>query len=269
MSELLLRVSVKQLKMAHACPRQWAYHYLYNVPAVESPALYIGNCVHAQMKAYLQGTEPPHLPESQYAKMARELMRYASPRSPEAVSEIEKVIELPEFGIAVDLRCDFMDPDPGRDRPVFKDWKTTGAQRKTEKIKGKFWTLQSLEDDWQANVYAFLLMESLWSGSNMIDAEWCFVSKKFELGQTPRSWVVPHTFEYKKTREWFERMVPPVVELIRDMREARLDNARIVPHNPSSCEFSGLFCDASGHCRMVSSPVTTYEALHLPLLKGN
>lgn len=264
----LMRVSVKQLKMAHACPRQWAYHYLFDVPAIEGEALVEGNRVHEQMKCYIRGTPAPHPPESRTAKMARELMQYAEPRSEKAVSEIIKLIELPEYGIKVDLRCDFMDKyPPGRDLAIFKDWKTTGAERPRSKLpNGEFWALQSLEDDWQANVYAFLLMHKFWKVAEL-DAQWCFVSKKFKDGQTPRTWTVDHHFEYEKTKAWFQTYVPPTVELIRDMRSVALDNGHLVPHNPKSCEYKGLFCDAAGHCRMVSSPVTTYDKLHLPVLK--
>ena len=271
MSELL-RVSVKQLRMAHSCPRQFAYHYLFKVPAIQGPALVVGNHLHSQMQALIQGQPEPHGPESHIGKMARELMVYASPRSPKAVSEIVRIIELPEYGIKVDLRCDFMDLCPPDDPvAVFKDWKSTGAERPHSKLpNGEFWALQTLEHDWQANVYAFLLMHAHWKVP-AVRAEWCFVSKKFKEGQTPRTWMVSHVFEYQTSKAWFERMVPPVVALMRELRGAHaagaLTTGHLVPHNPRSCEFKGLFCDASGHCRMISSPVMTYANLHLPVLK--
>lgn len=269
----LLRVSVKQLKMAHSCPRQWALHYLFDVPAVEGEALVVGNQVHGQMKCLLHREPPPFGPETRIGKMARELMTYASPRSPKAVSEIVKLIELPEYSIKVDLRCDFMDPCPP-DGPlaIFKDWKTTGAERASSKLPdGRIWALNDLTDDWQANIYAFLLMHKYWKVPS-VRAQWCFVSKKFKEGQTPRTWHVDHTFHYPTSKAWFDRMVPPTVALIRDLRAAKaagqLDKAHLVPHNAPSCEHRGLFCDASGHCRMVSSPVLSYNQLHLPMLKG-
>lgn len=267
----LLRTSVKQLKMAHSCPRQWAYHYLFDIPAVEGEALAIGNAVHSQMKALIQGSTPAHGPETRIGKMARELMAYAAPRSPKAVSEIIKLIELPEYGIKVDLRCDFMDLCPP-DAPlaIFKDWKTTGAERKSSKLPdGRLWALDDLTDDWQANIYAFLLMHKHWKVPS-VRAQWCFVTKKFKDGQTPRTWPVDHVFHYDITKAWFDRMVPPTVALIRELKAAKaagtLDKAHLVPHNAPSCEHKGLFCDASGHCRMVSSPVLTYDKLHLPVL---
>jgi hypothetical protein len=68
----LLRVSVKQLEMVHACPRKWAYHYLEGVPQVEAPA--VGNAVHADMKALITGAPPVHGPETFIGKMCRELL---------------------------------------------------------------------------------------------------------------------------------------------------------------------------------------------------
>jgi hypothetical protein len=181
------------------------------------------------------------------------------------VSEIVKVVKLPQYGLKVDLRADYLD------RPKLKDWKTTGAERPHSKLpNGKFWAPQSLEQMWQPNVYSFLLMEDHWRGLEAVEAEWCFVSKKFRNGQTPRTWVLAHTFTYQAAKQWFETYALPAADLIRTMREAwaeqHLDNARLVPHNPKSCEYTGLFCDAAGHCAMVGSPVTNYAGLHLPVI---
>jgi len=268
-----MRVSVKQLKMAWSCPRQWAMHYLFDVATVEGEALAVGNAVHSQMKSLIQGTEPAHGPESRIGKMARELIQYAEPRSAKAVSEIIKLVELPEYGIKVDLRADFMDLcPPNRPQAVFRDWKTTGAESAKSKLpNGALWALDDLTDDWQANIYAFLLMHSHWKVP-VVEAEWCFVSKKFKEGQTPKTWRVPHVFHYPTTKAWFDKMVPPTVALIREMKEAHaaktLDTGLLAPHNPASCEYTGKFCDAAGHCRMVSSPVIQYHQLGLPTLKG-
>jgi hypothetical protein len=259
--------------MAHSCPRQWAYHYLFDVKAIEGEALRDGNAVHEQVKCLGQGSPPPHGPETRYGKMARELITYASPRSSKAVFEIIKQIELPEYGIKVDLRCDFMDLcPPSKPHGLFKDWKTTGAERPTSKLpNGKLWVMDDLTDDWQANIYAFLLMRQFWKVP-VVEAEWVYCSKKFKDGQTPRTWPVNHLFHYDISKAWFDKMVPPTVALIREMKAAKasgqLDNARLVPHNAPSCEYEGKFCDAAGHCRMISSPVLTYQQLHLPMLKG-
>lgn len=260
-----MRVSVKQLEMAFSCPRKWAYHYLQGVPQLEGEALTIGNALHAQMKGLLTGGKLAHGPETFVGKMARALMQYAEPRSPRAVSEIVKLVPLPEYGVKVDLRCDFMD------QPKFKDWKTTGAPSRTAKLKnGKLWALADLTNDFQFNVYAFLLMREHWAGCTEVEGEWCFVSKKFKPGQTPKTWTVPKKITWAEAKAWWDRYVVPTIALIRDMREAwaakQLDSARLVPHNPSSCEFSGHFCDAAGHCGMVSSPIMTYQELHLPVL---
>lgn len=266
-----MRVSVKQIQRAHACPRQWAYHFLERVPEIKGPALVQGNELHVQMKALLTGETPPFGPESPIGKMARELMVYAEPRSVNAVSEIVRLVPLPEWGVKVELRCDFMDiTPPGGGRPIFKDWKTTGAERPTSKLQdGRLWALNDLTNDFQANIYAFLLMHEHWKVPE-VDAQWCFASKKFKAGKTPRTWSVEKHFTYAEARSWWERYCVPIIELIREMRaswaEKQLDSARLVPHNPDSCEHTGHFCDAAGLCRFVSSPIGDYSSLHLPVL---
>ncbi len=265
----LLRVSVKQLEMAYNCPRKWAYHYLEGVPQLEGEALSIGNAAHDQMKRLILGEAVRFGPETFIGKMCRELFVYAKNESGRHVPEIIKLVELPEYGLKVDLRADYLD------RPTFKDWKTTGAPTKGAKRPTpgggkKFWALQSLENDFQANIYAFLLMREHWRGETQLKAEWCYVSKKFKDGQAPKTWVVEHTFHWAAALSWFETYVLPVAELIRDMRaawaEKTLDRARIVPHNPKACEGSGLFCDAAGHCAFKTSPAMTYQQLHLPVV---
>jgi hypothetical protein len=227
--------------------------------------------VHHDMKCLLTGEQPKHGPETFIGKMCRALLPYAENKSGQHQSEIEKVVELPEYGLEVHLRADYLD------RPVFKDWKTTGAPTKGAKLPvagggRKFWAKQSLVDDFQANIYAFLLMRDHWQGALECDAEWVFVSKKFKAGQEPKTWTVGHHFTFEAAKLWFETNVLPVADLIRSMRDAwtakELDNARLVPHNPRSCEGVGLFCDAAGHCSFINSPVMTYEQLHLPVVKG-
>ncbi len=265
----LLRVSVKQLEMAYNCPRKWAYHYLEGVPQVEGEALAVGNAVHDQMKKLILGEPVKYGPETFVGKMCRELFsNYVKNESGRHVPEIIKQVQLPEYRLQVDLRADYLD------RPTFKDWKTTGAKTKGAKLPvpgggTKFWCLQSLENDFQANIYAFLLMRDHWEGQRELQAQWCFVSKKFKDGQTPKTWTVEHTFHWAAALSWFETYALPVAELIRSMREAwsekQLDSARIVPHNPKACEGQGTFCDAAGHCAFKVSPAMTYQQLLLPV----
>lgn len=266
----VLKTSVKQLEMAYNCPRKWAFHYLEGVPQVEGEALAIGNAVHADMKALITGKPTKHGPETFIGKMCRALFaEYVKNESGRHVSEIVRYVDLPEYKLNVQLRADYLD------RPKFRDWKTTGAPSRHATLPApgggkKFWALQSLENDFQANIYAFLLMRSHWRGQDPVEAEWCYVSKKFKDGQTPRVWSVPHVFTYVAAKAWFEHYVLPTADLIRDMRtawhEKLLDKARLVPHNPKACEGSGLFCDAAGHCAFKSSPVMTYSDLRLPAL---
>lgn len=266
----LLRVSVKQLEMVHNCPRKWAYHYLENVPQLEGEALAIGNAVHEQMKNLILRKPVKYGPETRIGKMCRELFsNYVKNESGRHLPEIIKLVDLPEYKLRVDLRADYLD------RPTFKDWKTTGAPSARAKLPvmgggQKFWALQSLENDFQANIYAFLLMREHWKGEKELRAQWCYVSKKFKDGQAPKTWPVEHIFTWDAARAWFETYALPAAELIRSMREAwtekTLDSARIVPHNPKSCEGSGLFCDAAGRCAFKASPAMTYQDLQLPAL---
>lgn len=261
----LLRVSVKQLEMAYNCPRKWAYHYLFKVPELKSQALEVGIQLHSQMEALLTGKPPAHGPETEIGKMARALMQYAEPRSVRAISEIVELVPLPQYGVKVDLRCDFMD------RPLFQDWKTTGAPSKTAKLEnGKLWALSDLTNDFQFNVYAFLLLSVRWRGEPSATGRWCFVSKEFKPGKDPKTWTVEKTSTFAEAKAWWERYCVPTIVLIRDMRAMHaaglLDSGRLVPHNAPSCEHTAHFCDAGGHCGMLSSPVMKYENLHLPVL---
>jgi hypothetical protein len=272
-SSELLRVSVKQLEMAFNCPRKWAYHYLEKVPQLEGEALIVGNLVHHDMKCLITGKPPVHGPETFIGKMCRELYsNYVKNHSGRHQSEIIKQVKLPEYGLVVDLRADYLD------RPRLKDWKTTGAPSPGATLPcllggKKPWALQSLENEFQPNVYSFLLMRDHWKGETIIPADWCFVSKKFKEGQAPRTWVISHAFEWEATKTWFERYAIPAADLIRDMRQAwaekTLDNCRQVPHNLKSCEGAGLFCDAAGRCAFKGSPVMTYKDLQLPSLPSD
>jgi len=266
----LLRCSVKQLELAFNCPRRWAYHYLEKQQQFDGPALRDGNAVHHDMKCLIEGTPPVHGPETYIGKMCRALLPYAENKSGKHQSEIIKHVKLPEYGLSVDLRADYLD------QPVFKDWKTTGAPhaKATLPVPGggkKFWCMQNLDNCWQARIYSHLLMSEHWRIPE-VHARWCYVSKKFKPGQEPKTWVVERTFEYHENKAWFEKYVLPTADLIRQLRQAwdekQLDNCRIVPHHPRSCEGVGTFCDVSGRCGFISSPVMSYKDLHLPIIQG-
>lgn len=263
-----MRVSVKQIEMCLHCPRKWAYHYLERVPQVQSEAGVIGEALHGDMARMIRGMPVRNSPESSVGKMCRELYQYATPRSSSAVAEIVRMVPLDEWQVKVHLRCDLMD----RELSTFKDWKTTGAERASSKLRdGRLWALGDLTNDFQANIYAFLLMHAQWK-TNAVVAEWCFVSKKFKEGQTPRTWRVQKAFMYADVRLWWDTYCVPTINLMRDLRtawkEKQLDSALLVPHNPASCEFTGHFCDAAGRCgvRMRPSPIGDYSSLHLPIL---
>lgn len=266
----LLYLSVKQLEQVLGCPRKWALHNLFDAPYMPNQYAEEGNEVHAEIDAMIKGRSQL-APESRTAKMAAALyQRYAANRSHGAQSEIRKTISLPQYGVKVALRCDFADlAPPDSSLPVFRDWKVTGCPGPTARLKnGEFWTPQDISGMVQTNVYAFLLMSQYWEGWGVdaVQGELCFVCRKFDHGQEPKTWHVRHVFTREAVQKWWDTYIPPAAKLIRELKAAQLDNPLHVPHNGHHCEFSGKFCDAAGRCKFVSSPVLKYKDLHLPVL---
>ncbi len=256
-----MRVSVKQIKLFLECPRRWALHYLARVPQLQGPALVEGNALHSQLAALVAGTTPPYDRESRYGKLGQAMIEHL-PQRESATPEVEWVIPGPDCEI--DLRCDVV-----AEYEYFLDWKSTGAQRPTQKLPGgeAYWTLQSLDSDLQARIYAWGLM--LRWGCPTIRARWVYGSKRFDPGQTPRTWTVDHTFERAETTAWVETNVFPVIEAIRAHRAAFAVapfQSRDVPHRPEACDWTGRWCDAAGQCGLVTSPIGTYADLHLPVI---
>jgi PD-(D/E)XK nuclease superfamily len=258
-----MKISVKQVKMFLECPRRWVAHYLHRVPQLQGPALVEGNALHSQLAALVAGTPPPYDRESRYGKLGQAMIEHLplSQWGP-PLAEVEWVIPGPDCEI--DLRCDVV-----AERGYFLDWKSTGAQRPTQKLPGgeQYWTLQTLEHDLQARIYAWGLM--LRWGCPTIRARWVYGSKRFDPGQTPRTWVVDHTFQRAETTTWVETNVFPVIEAIRAHRAAFAASAfqcRDVPHRPEACDWTGRWCDAAGQCGLTSSPIGTYADLHLPVI---
>ena len=256
-----MKVSVKQIKLFLECPRRWALHYLHRVPQLQGPALVEGVALHSQLAALVAGTPPPYDRESRYGKLGQAMIEHLPPNGT-PLAEVEWLISGPDCEI--DLRCDVVD------KPAyFLDWKSTGAQRPAQKLPGgeKYWALQSLANDLQARIYAWGLMQR-W-GTPKVLARWVYGSKRFDPGQTPRTWVVDHEFERAETQAWVETNVFPVIEAIRAHRQAFAAApfaGRDVPHRPEACDWTGRWCDAAGQCGLVSSPVGTYADLHLPIL---
>ncbi len=259
----LFRTSVTEVEEFLACPRRWALHRLHRVPKIKGPALADGIAVHRQTSAILSGRPLPYDRESPFGKMGQALAELAPSRTGVKV-EARLMIEVPERGFSIALRPDAMVPGEW-----FSDWKTTGAQRPTQKLPGgeKFWTLQSLRNSIQGNTYAWGLMRRFKIPTQ--PARWGYCSKRFDPGQTPRTWVVDHEFERAETQAWVETHVFPVIEAIRAHRQAFAAApfaGRDVPHRPEACDWTGRWCDAAGQCGLVSSPVGTYADLHLPIL---
>lgn len=253
--------------MAHECPRKWALHYLWKEPQIPTQALQDGIELHSEMARLLLGKAGRHEPESRIGKMCRALLPYADGLTGAQVEAVA-CVRLPEHGTSIDLRADLICGSH------LIDWKSTGAASPNATLPTpgggrKPWVPQSLQDDFQANIYSYLMMRRDPS-LTAVNASWAYVSKKFDLGQEPRTWAVRHVFERGACSQWFERVVLPVVALMRSMRElwaeGQLPAPVLIPHNPPSCEQRGLFCDVSGRCRFLSSPITDYAGLHLPVI---
>jgi hypothetical protein len=305
------RTSVSQIKMFHpgagGCPRKWALHYLSRVPRLPGQALTDGIRLHTCLdqlrklapeewaKRWPLYPEPGMTREQlaivKTAQLAMAMSQHTPAGNMPVVSEPTYMLDVPEIDTAI-----YIKPDLTRDRRVFVDWKSTSAvTRKSE------WCVQSptfyltgnqdgtpvsestmvglrklgvrfLQDDIQARVYAHGLMQQ-WREVR-ITAKWVYGSKRFELGDEPRTWTVEHTFERGETRAWVERYVWPTVEVMNTLRAAfeqgKIDSTLLVPHNEASCEGVGKFCDALGHCtdklgRFQPSPIPL-DRLRLPVL---
>lgn len=307
-TRMRFRVSVSQIKMFHpdagGCPRKWALHYLAKVPRLPNQALADGIRLHECIQQLLQIAPdewakrwPTYLaPDHDVARVKTAQLALAmapwvpAGRMPPVVEPTD-MLEVPELDTAI-----YIKPDLTRDRRIFVDWKTTSAvTRKSEWCLQvpEFWTngsvmgatglaalaergIRWLKDDIQARVYAHGLMQ-LWREVR-VTARWVYGSKRFNpAGDSPKTWIVEHTFERAETRAWVEKHVWPTIDTMNTIRAAheagRLDSPLLVPHSPAACDGVGKFCDALGWCqpsggRFLQSPVSV-EKLRLPVLPGS
>ena len=301
-TKMRFRVSVSQIKMFHpdagGCPRKWAMHYLSRVPRLPSPALTDGirlhDCIrdhfHLSPEAWRQRWPTFWTPDLTTAEQARvktaqlalAMIPHTPPGNMPPISESTDMLEVPEIDTAI-----YIKPDLHRDRRWFVDWKTTAARTKKSDWclqQPDFWGdllteeeilalarkgVKFLQDDIQARVYAHGLMQ-LWREVR-VTARWVYGSKKFKPTETPKTWIVEHTFERAETRAWVERNVWPTIETMNTIRAAfdqrKLDSTLLIPHNGDSCEHTGKVCDALGYCGFQPSPIPLGK-LRLPVLPG-
>lgn len=299
-TRMRFRMSASQLKLFHpgagGCPRKWALHYLARVPRLPGVALTDGIRLHECAADFFQlpredwerrwplfvgpGASPADQATAKTAQLALAMAGEApAPNGMPPLVEGTDMLEVPELDTAFYIKPDWArraSPEPS----IFLDWKSTSATGRTSE-----WCLQDpewyagksiradvkfLRDDIQARLYAYGLM-LLWHETK-IRARWVYGSKKFDLGQRPKVWIVEHTFHRAETREWVEQHVWPTVRTMNTIRAAyeagRLDSALLVPHWGESCGFTGRFCDAMGHCGFQKSPVPMGK-LALPMLPGS
>jgi hypothetical protein len=296
-TRMRFRVSASQLKMFHpdagGCPRKWALHYLAHVPRIPNQALADGIRLHdciAQLgqwsreaweqawPLFVPGDAPPDvLARARTAQLALAMAGEApAPNGMPPIVEGTDMLEVPELDTAFYVKPDWARRGAAGDS-IFLDWKTTSAVSRTSE-----WVLQDrewyrgrsvradakfLEDDIQARLYAYGLMQ-MWHEVK-ITARWVYGSKKFDLGQRPKVWIVEHTFRRDDTRSWVEKNIWPTVRTMNTIRAAyearRLDSPLLVPHHGEACGFAGRFCDALGVCGFQPSPIPVGK-LGLPVL---
>lgn len=297
-TRMRFRISASQLKMFHpnagGCPRKWAMHYLARVPRIPNQALADGIRLHeciAQLFTMPRedwerrwplfvtlGKDPEQDAKAKTAALALVMAGEAPAGAMPPIIESTDMLEVPELDTAFYIKPDWSrraSPEPS----WFVDWKSTGAFQRTSEwcLQDPSWfkngarpTGKLLQDDIQARLYAYGLMQ-LWHEVK-IRARWVYGSKKFDLGQRPKVWIVEHTFHRAETRAWVEKHLWPTVRVMNTIRAAfeagRLDSPLLVPHWGEACGFTGRFCDALGHCGFQPSPIPMGK-LALPVLPGS
>ena len=292
-TKMRFRISASQLKSfvpsAGGCPRKWALMYLAKVPKVEGLALADGIMLHDAAADWFRLSpeawavkwpqqappdDPTALRRAKLAVLAANMVQHAPLAKMARIVEGHDWLEVPELDTAFYFR-----PDLATDRTIVTDWKSTSAPQPQHP-----WALQLgewymgvpgpevrlLEDDPQARLYAHAAM-ALWR-TDRVTMQWVYGYKKFDLGRTPRTWTVEKTFKRAETRDWFEQKIVPAVRVMNALRAAwetrQLDSPLLVPHHGDSCEWTGKFCDALGHCLFQQSPIPL-SRLALPVTRSN
>jgi hypothetical protein len=299
-TRMRFRISASQLKMFHpdagGCPRKWAMHYLAHVPRLPGDALTEGIRAHECIAQFLSGpredwerawplfvrlgADRDQDARAKTAALALAMAEHVPAGTMPPIVEGTDMLEVPELDTAFYIKPDWARREAAGGS-VFVDWKTTGSVSPTSEwvLQDRAWyadgrtipaTAKFLEDDIQARLYAYGLMQ-LWHEVR-IKARWVYGSKRFDLGQRPKVWIVEHTFHRPETRAWVEKHVWPTVRTMNTIRAAfeagALDSPLLVPHHGDACGFTGRFCDALGHCGFQQSPISMGK-LALTVLPGS
>jgi hypothetical protein len=262
-----LRVSCKQINLfgplrrpsIGGCPRAWGFAYLDRLKLEwPPPHLVDGIKFHAVCQSLVDTDRMPEpqelqpgvvltpedvLPEGHFGRMARAALVFMPRRSwaDEAAARkhglgwrTEGEMLFPwttDRGVVceIDLRPDLYSDNVGE--MIFVDWKSTSNKR---------YALKSLENDVQANVYAYGLMHTF--GKIETRARWVYADKK-----TYASWPVDGVFGLSKTAEWMHENIDATLELIQTFREAKLA-ALDLPADIEMCGGTGRFCDNKDRC---------------------
>jgi hypothetical protein len=269
-----LRISAKQINMFGArllkegrlggCPRSWAAYYLDMFrPEYMDPALIFGIKFHDVCRSLtLTGRMPeprwlqPQVflsledaaPESVFGKMGRAALIHLPehlidvPYSARPIPWLAEQEWLFDWTTDKGVECEIdLRPDLCSDVPdallELVDFKSTSDKR---------YALLSLQDDPQANLYAFGLMKRF--GRTEIRASWIYVSKK-----TYAAWRVQCTFRLAEVEAWIHANLDATIELISVSRDNKL-RALDLPGDETACQGRGFRCDYAGPCMDLWGP---------------
>lgn len=248
----MMRVSAKQLNLfgtrirkpgsIGGCPRAWAGWYLENVrPAYTPESLAFGIRFHTVCASLVETGRMPEGedPDGKLGKMGRAaLLHLPIKLKPNWLIEQTWLFQWTTTSgltVEVDLR-----PDVCADGTLVDllDWKSTSHKR---------YTLTTLLDDVQANLYAVGIMKHF--DRDSVLARWVYVEKS----ESYRSWPIDCVFPRQRTEEWLHWNVDATIELIHTLREMK-PSALDLPGDGEACDNVGRFCDYSGFCLGASGP---------------
>lgn len=254
-------VSVKQLDMFIKCPRRWAGHYLFGIPQETGDSGKYSIEVHKRCARIGKGEVLTDLHRSE-TKLALALTKHVNfSTNPLIEMSIKAPLKGPEGNeFLFDLRGDVVDLYAR----TFYDYKITGAKDEQARLQnGEPWTLDGarLQRDIQSNVYAGLVF-TLEPAADLLTAKWIYASTS-----TQNCWLVESNFKKDTNRQFWVEYIWPAATLMRRMtmgyREKRFSSLLTIPHDWSSCNEEGKFCEVLGRCNNQPSPKVTLVQLGL------
>ncbi len=267
-----LRISAKQINMFGArqlkegrlggCPRSWAAYYLDHFrPEFLDPALIDGIKFHDVCRSLTMTGRMPEprwlqpqvflsvqdvAPDGHFGKMARAALVHLPTRQIDVPYTDTPIVWTAEaewlFPWTTDkgVECDIdLRPDLCSDWSMIQlvDFKSTSDKR---------YALLELQNDPQANLYAFGLMKRF--GRTILVAHWIYVNKK-----THAAWRVQCVFKLDDVERWIHDNLDATIELISVARDNKL-RALDLPGDETACQGRGFRCDFAGPCLELWGP---------------